>query len=128
MIRILVVEDNLGFRDALVELLKRQPDLEVMGTAGSLSEARTMLQATLEETLGGMDVALLDRGLPDGDGLEFFEELRALKPETRGYVMSATAEMRHPWDAIEAGVDGVIEKKEAPEQVFAAIRERGGGR
>jgi DNA-binding NarL/FixJ family response regulator len=124
MIRALVVEDNVGFRDALVELLQKQPDIEVVGTAGSLSEARKVLEAMLE----GMDVALLDRGLPDGDGLELVGELRAVNPGARVYVISSTAEVIHPRDAIEAGADGVIDKMETPEQVFAAIRESGGGR
>jgi DNA-binding NarL/FixJ family response regulator len=121
MIRVLVVDDNVDFREALVRLLENQPDLEVVGTAGSLSEARTMLEATL----GGIDVALLDRGLPDGDGLELLRESRTVNPGARVYVMSLTAEMLHPTDAIEAGADGVIDKMETPEQVFAAIREAG---
>ena len=122
MIRVLVVEDNLGFRDALVELLQEQPDIQVVGTAGSFSEVRTIIEAMLE----GMDVVLLDRGLPEGDGLELIGALRAVNPGARVYVISSTAEMRHPQDAIEAGADGVIDKIETPEQVFAAIRHRGG--
>jgi DNA-binding NarL/FixJ family response regulator len=122
MIRVLVVEDNVGFRDALVSLLGEQPDIEVVGTAGSLYETRTMLEAMLD----GMDVALLDRGLPDGDGLELVEALRAVNPPCRVYVISSTAEVIHPRDAVEAGADGVIDKMETPEQVFAAIREPGG--
>jgi DNA-binding NarL/FixJ family response regulator len=119
MIRVLVVEDNVSFRDALVHLLEKQPDLEVVGTAGSLSEARTMLE--------GVDVALLDRGLPDGDGLELVGGLRGVNPGARVYVISSTAEVIHPRDAIEAGADGVIDKFDTPEGVFAAIREPKGG-
>jgi len=120
MIRVLVVDDHVGFRDALVSLLENQADLEVVGMAGALSEALTMLK--------GVDVALLDRGLPDGDGLELLGELRAINPGARVYVMSATAEMIHPTDAIEAGADGVIDKIAPPEQVFAAIRGREAGK
>ena len=121
MIRVLVVEDNLGFRDALVELLQEQPDIEVVATAGSLSETRTIIEAMLD----GMDVVLLDRGLPEGDGLEIVGEVREVNPGARVYVISSTAEIRHPRDAIEAGADGVIDKIETPEQVFAAIRQEG---
>ena len=120
MIRVLVVEDNVGFRDALAELLEKQPDLDVVGTAGSLSEARTMLKS--------VDVALLDRGLPDGDGLKLLGELRAMNPGARVYVISSTVEVIHPRDAMEAGADGVIDKFDTPERVFAAIREQGVGR
>lgn len=119
MIRVLVVEDNVGFRRALVSLLEEQPDLEVVGTAGSLAEAGTVLE--------GVDVALLDRGLPDGDGLQLVEELRSMNPGARVFVISSTAEVIHPRDAIEAGADGVIDKFETPERVFAAIRGQGGG-
>jgi DNA-binding NarL/FixJ family response regulator len=119
MIRILVVDDHVSFRRALVSLLENQPDMEVVGAEGSLSEARRMLK--------GVDVALLDRGLPDGDGLELLGELRAMNPGVRVYVMSSTAEMLHPKDAIEAGADGVIDKIDTPERVFAAIRGQGGG-
>jgi hypothetical protein len=42
-------------------------------------------------------------------------------------VMSATAEMRHPEDALEAGADGVIVKLAPFERMFMAIRGHGGG-
>jgi DNA-binding NarL/FixJ family response regulator len=117
MPRVLVVDDRTDFRMAFAVLLEGQPDLEVVGQAGSLAEAREMLQ--------GVDVALVDRGLPDGDGLELLGPLREANPEARVFVISATVELRHPGDAIEAGADGVIDKLDAPEAVFAAIR--GGG-
>ena len=119
MVRVLVVDDNVGFRDALVGLLEQQPDLRVVGTAGSLSEAHT--------TLKGVDVALLDRGLPDGDGLELVGELRAMNPGATVFVISSPAEVIHPRDAMEAGADGVIDKFDTPDRIFAAIREVGGG-
>src|SRR5215204_1168720 len=119
MIRVLVVDDHADFRRAFSRLLGAQPDLEVVGTAGSLAEARTMLR--------GVDIALLDRGLPDGDGLELVGELRALNRGARVFVISSTGEVRHPTDAIEAGADGVIDKFDHPERVFTAIREPGGG-
>ena len=119
MIRILVADDRADFRRAFTRLLESQPDMEVVGTAASLAEARRMLS--------GVDIALLDRGLPDGDGLELVGELRALNPGARVFVISSTDEMTHPRDAIETGADGVIDKMDTPDRVFATIRERGGG-
>ena len=119
MIRILVVDDRVDFRLAFVGLLEGQPDLKVVRQAGSLAEARTMLE--------GIDVALIDRGLPDGDGLGLMGDLRAVNPGARVFVISSTAEMIHPADAIQAGADGVIDKLDTPERVFAAIRGEGGG-
>jgi two-component system, NarL family, invasion response regulator UvrY len=114
MIRVLLVDDRADFRRAFARLLERQPDLEVVAVAGSLAEGRTMLE--------GVDVALIARGLPDGDGLELIGELRAVNPGARVLVISSTAEMIHPSDAIEAGADGVIDKLDTSEVVFAAIR------
>jgi two-component system response regulator DevR len=119
MIRILVVDDRIDFRMAFVGLLEGQPDLKVVGQAGSLAEPRTMLE--------GIDVALIDRGLPDGDGLELMGGLRAANPGARVFVISSTAEMLHPKDAIQAGAEGVIDKLDTPERVFQAIRGEGGG-
>ena len=119
MIRILVVDDRTDFRMAFVGLLEVEPDLKVVSQAGSLAEARTMLE-------GGIDVALLDRGLPDGDGLALIGDLRAVNPGARVLVISSTAEMIHSADAVQAGADGVIDKLDPPERVFAAIRGEGG--
>lgn len=114
MIRVLLVDDDADFRRIFARLLERQPDLEVVAAAGTLAEGRTMLE--------GVDVALIDRGLPDGDGLELIGELREVNPGARVLVISSTVEMRHPTDAIEAGAEGVIDKLDDPERVFAAIR------
>jgi DNA-binding NarL/FixJ family response regulator len=119
MIRVLVVDDRADFRQAFTGLLEGQPDLEVVAAAGSLAEARRKVR--------GVDVALLDRGLPDGDGVELIGELRAANPDARVFVISSTEEEIHPTDAIEAGADGVIDKFDTPERVFAVIRERGHG-
>jgi DNA-binding response OmpR family regulator len=50
--------------------------------AGSLAQARG--------SLSGVDVAILDRGLPDGDGIEIIGELREASPGAAVLVMSAT--------------------------------------
>src|SRR5215210_4925648 len=60
MIRVLLVDDRADIRRAMASLMDGQPDIEVVAQAGSLAEARGKL--------GGIDVALLDRGLPDGTG------------------------------------------------------------
>ena len=64
--RVILVEDHAAFRDALTSLLNMQPDLEVVGHAGSLAEGRAAL--ALEE----VDVAVVDVFLPDGNGVELY--------------------------------------------------------
>jgi two-component system response regulator DevR len=117
MIRILLVDDNTDYRQAFCRLLERQADIEVVGLAGSLAKARQLLR--------GVDLALIDRGLADGDGLELISELREASPGAAVLVMSTTLEQAHPEDAVEAGADGLLDKIETPEQIFATIREAG---
>jgi DNA-binding NarL/FixJ family response regulator len=114
MLRVLVVDDRADLRQVFAELLDEQPDLRVVAQAGSLADAHHMLE--------GVDVALLDRGLPDGDGLKLMRPLREANPNARVFVMSATVEMRHPEDAMEAGADGIIDKVGPFERMFASIR------
>lgn len=116
MIRVLVVDRHVDFRRALASLLEKQPDLETAGTAGSLAEALPMLE--------GVDVVLLHRRLPDGDGFELMSALRAINPSARVFVISSSPEMIHLRDAIEAGADSVIDKFDMPERVLAAIRQQ----
>jgi len=119
MQRVLVVDDQVDFRQAFCALLEAQPDLEVAGSVGSLAEARTMLE--------GVDVVIFDRSLPDGDGVELIGPLREANPGARVLAMSATAEMGHPTEALRFGADGVIDKLAPFERAFALIRGEEGG-
>jgi DNA-binding NarL/FixJ family response regulator len=114
MVRVLVVDNNAEFLEVLVRLLDRQPDIEVVAQAASLAEARGKLS--------GVDVAILDRGLPDGDGLELISELGEVSPGAKVLVMSVTVEEAHPEQAIEAGADGILDKIASPEVIAAQIR------
>src|SRR5215218_511934 len=118
MIRLLLVDNNAEFLEVFSRLLERQPDMKVVAQAASLVQARGKLS--------GVDVAIIDRGLPDGDGLEIISELREASPGAAVLVMSATAEQRHPQEALEAGADGIIDKIAPPEEIISAIRWVGG--
>ena len=115
----MLVDNNDMFRQVFVRLLERQPDIEVVVQAGSLAEARG--------SLSGVDVAIIDRGLPDGDGLELIGELREASPGAAVLVMSATVEQAHPEEALEAGADGILDKIAPPEETISTIRGVGGG-
>src|SRR5215216_5833091 len=107
MIRLLVVDNNAEFLEVFTRLLERQPDMEVVAQAASLVQARGKLS--------GVDVAIIDRGLPNGDGLELIGVLREESPGAGVLVMSATLEQRHPQEALEARADGIIDKIAPPE-------------
>ena len=118
MIRVLLVDDDAMYRRIFILLLETQPDIRVAGEAGSLAEARPMLR--------GVDVAILDRRLPDGDGLELIGELREASPGAKVLVISAYEELVNRREALEAGADRVLGKVGLPQEVFVAIRQLGG--
>ena len=113
MIRVMIVDDNEQFREAFVRLLEHQPAVEVVARAGSLAEAR--------EKLWGVDVAIIDRGLPDGDGIELISELRQVSPGAGVLILSLTLEHLHPGKALEAGADEILDKLASREEILSAI-------
>ncbi len=80
--RILLVEDHASFRQALAFMFEREPEFTVVRQAGSISEARG--------SLDGVDVAVVDLGLSDGDGTALIEELSKSEPRVMTLVLSAT--------------------------------------
>ena len=114
MIRVLVVDDNYPWRQYIVHTVGWQPDMEVVGEAGTLSEARAML--------GGVDVALMDCVLPDGDTLELIGELREASPGAKVLVSSSRVQGELPNEALEAAADRVVDKRETPDWQCHYIR------
>jgi DNA-binding NarL/FixJ family response regulator len=115
MVRLLLIDDDTVYRRILMLLLETQPDIRVVAQAGSLAQARQMLE--------GVDVAIIDRRLPDGDGLELIGELRKASPSVKVLVMSAYEDLLNRREAIEAGADRVLGKVGLPDKVFGAIRQ-----
>ena len=108
-LKVMLVEDHLAFRQAIAFLLADDPGLEVVAQAGSVTEARGALEGGGLD--GGLDVAVLDLALPDGDGGELIGELRRKSPGVRIVVLSATVwDERDAEEVREAGADAVLDK------------------
>jgi len=114
MTRVLLVDDHTAFRQPLAFMLGREPDVEIIGQAGSLAEARTMLD--------GVDVAVVDLGLPDGDGVEIVRDLRAANPNGSVLVLSAESDRARLARAVEAGASGVLHKSSPIDQILRSVR------
>jgi DNA-binding NarL/FixJ family response regulator len=114
MIRVLLVDDHLAFRQPLAFMLTREPDLTIIGQAGSLAEARPLLSEA--------DIALIDLDLPDGEGIDLVEELRAVNPQAMALVLTGSASSAVMPRAVEAGAAGVMLKTRAVSEITDAIR------
>src|SRR5215210_5141664 len=112
--RILLVEDHASFRQALAFMFEREREFVVTGQAGSLAEARAFIRKVPD----GVDVAVVDLALPDGDGFELIEEL-ASRPDVMTLVLSASLEPTRFARAVEAGV---LHKSAAIGEVVEAVR------
>ena len=119
MTRVLLVEDHLSFRQALAFMLEREPDLEVVGQAGTLAEARGQLE--------GVDVAVIDLDLPDGDGLDVVPALRAASPRAAVLVLTGSANPRDLARVVEAGAAGSLHKSVGLQQIVTGVRRLAAG-
>ena len=117
--RVMIVEDHADFRDLMEVLLGRQPDIELLAKAGSLVEARA--QAARFE----LDVAVLDLGLPDGNGVDLIADLRRASYEVRVLVLSASLDPASIEEARSAGADEILDKLTPVDEILATVRRLG---
>ncbi len=111
----LVVEDEDAFRMALAEAMGER-GWHVLQAAG-IHQAREFLDA------GGVDLALLDIRLPDGDGLGLLRELRRRVPEAIAVVMTAYADVDAAVDAMRLGAADFLKKPFDLEELFVRMDE-----
>ena len=116
--RVLLVEDHSSFRQALAFMFEREEEFVVVGQAGTLAEAYEFLSGTP----GGADVAIVDLGLPDGDGFGLIQELASTGPGVMTLVLSASLEPARFAHAVEAGASGVLHKAAAISDIVGAVR------
>ena len=112
---VVVVDDDPGFRGALVELIGIDPKLEVVGSAADASEGAEMVRS-LRPT-----VCLCDVRLPGGGGEIVAAEARRSAPETRVVALSACDDAGTIMGMIRAGAMSYIVKGTAGDEVLDGI-------
>ncbi len=118
MSRVFLLEDHSWFRRALVDLLEREADLEVVGEAGSLSEARD----SVTDKMRRIDLALIDLLLPDGIGTDLIGDLRRTNPGVPVLVLTvAKGPDLKAW-VRSMGADEMISKDASVEEILTVIR------
>jgi len=115
MIRVLLVDDHDVVREGLRSLLRRSPDIEVVGEAGTAAAAEAEA-ARLQP-----DVVVLDVRLPDGNGVEVCRDIRAHRPETRVLMLTSYADDEALFASIMAGAAGYLLKETRAAALLEAI-------
>jgi DNA-binding response OmpR family regulator len=114
LMRILLVEDESEMANALRKVLEREKF--VVDCAESLRAARQSAQSGMHE------LVLLDRTLPDGDGLHLIPTVRAANPGVPVIVLSARGALSDRIDGLDEGADDYLAKPFALEELLARIR------
>lgn len=113
-IRVLILDDHPLIRVGVRRALENESGISVTGECADLAAGRQWLAAG-----GKAEVAILDRSLPDGDGLELVPLLKAAGMKVIVLtVEDADEEIR---SAIDAGVDGYLLKSSDTDQIIHAI-------
>lgn len=116
-LRLLLVDAHASSREALAFLFDREPDLAVVGQAGTLAEARTLLA---EGAVA--DLALIGLDLPDGHGADLIQDLRRDHPEALVLVLTGSRYPKEHARALAAGAAQVLTKHVSTAELLAMIR------
>ena len=100
--KILLVDDD-PYTQQLFEGLLRGEAIELR-VAGNLAEARTEFHSA------DFNLILLDQRLPDGNGLDFFKEIRALRPQQVAILITGHADLRDAIGAVRGGLYDYLTK------------------
>jgi len=122
MVRVFLVDDHEVVRRGLTDLLASDPELEVVGDAGSVSEAMVRIPAAKP------DVAVLDVRLPDGNGIELCRDLLSELPELRCLMLTSFTSDEAMLEAILAGASGYVVKDIRGMELAQAIKDVGAGK
>ena len=121
-VRILLVEDNKVFREALELLLGLRSDVEVVAAVGDGPEA---VSAAVEFH---PDVVVLDFRLPAMDGVQVTSAVKAACPETAVLCLTATASGAETDALMAAGAVACLRKDQELDEIVAAIHSASAGR
>jgi DNA-binding NarL/FixJ family response regulator len=116
MIRVLLVDDQPAVRRGLKIRLHLEPDIQVVGETGSGQESLSLSQALAP------DVVLMDVEMPEMDGIETTQALRALPSPSAVVILSIHDDVATRARAYAAGAVAFVGKGGTTDQLLAAIR------
>ncbi len=120
-LRLLLVDDQVLFREGLSTLLALQPDIEIVGDASNGEEAILAVQRHRPE------VILMDLRMPVMDGVTATRKILSLHPEIRVIVLTTFEDDEQVFAALQAGATGYLLKASPSGKVIDAIRSAAAG-
>lgn len=120
-IRVILADDHPEFLDALVSIVQREPDLELVGKAQDTPGAVRL--ATLYQP----DVALVDWRMPGGGGVTAIEQIARVSPHTRVVALSSSQERDVVLQMLRAGASSYVVKSVGGRDLVDALRRAAAG-
>jgi DNA-binding NarL/FixJ family response regulator len=115
-IKVFLMDDHEIVRQGVRDLLEAQPDIEVIGEAGTASSALARIPALRP------DVAILDVRLPDGDGVSVCRDIRSRVPEVACLMLTSVEDDEALFNAVMAGAAGYVLKDISGTNLVGAVR------
>ena len=115
-IGVFLLDDHEIVRRGVRELLEAEPDIVVVGEAGTAASALARIPALRP------DVAVLDVRLPDGDGVSVCRDIRSSMPEVACLMLTSFGDDEALFDAIMAGAAGYVLKQIRGTDLVGAVR------
>jgi DNA-binding NarL/FixJ family response regulator len=115
-IRVFLLDDHEIVRMGVRDLLEAEPDITVIGEAGTAASALARIPALRP------DVAILDVRLPDGDGVSVCREIRSCMPHLACLMLTSFTDDEALFDAIMAGAAGYVLKQIRGTDLVGAVR------
>ena len=119
--RVFLVDDHEVVRRGVADLVNSEPDLEVVGEAGSVAETLPAVQRCRP------DVAVLDVRLEDGNGIALCREIRSDYPEVACLILTSFADDQALVEASLAGASGFVLKQIRSNDLIESIRKVSAG-
>ena len=115
-IRVLLADDHAVLREATAELVDHQPDMVVVGQAGTGEETARLARQLRP------DVVVMDIAMPHGNGLQATRHIVGELPDVRVLVLTAHEDRGHVITLLAAGAVGYLPKTVGLNELLAAIR------
>jgi len=116
LIRLIVVDDHILFREGLISIVRSEPDMEIVGQAGNVREAVEIVSSVKP------DIVLMDFGLPDGTGVEATQAILKEYPECKVVFLTMSEEDDDLFAAIRSGAKGYLLKNMHPSKLVSSLR------
>lgn len=115
-LRIVIVDDHVLFREGLASIISSEPDIEVVGLAGTVARA--------VEVVCGLkpDVVLMDFYMPDGTGADASGAILAQCPDIKILFLTMSEADENLFMAIRSGAKGYLLKNMSPSKLVSSIR------